>query len=325
MTASPGTVPPPSDNWTGGPEVAELAYASLGAKRPWLVTGIGVTSIVVASLSLLGALYSGMMLIPMLMFTTGTFAGGAGMATATTPANTLTAADADAIVAVLDSQTAISPADQKLLAEALVATESPFAPPADGNWTSGYVTGQISGYSVSNFGGTSYTSFNLNNGGTISLNAGTVGFMYWDANGSFTNVSYGPNGATTTSSGFGGNMGPQVSKLSIGIQIASFVISLGLAVLLLIAGIQTVRGLSSGRKLHLWWAWPKMGAAALGAAAWYLWFNGMFAGISGPGASPSTSPAWIMAIRSFAVAIIWPITVLILLRARSVRAYYADT
>lgn len=322
MTASPGTVPPPTDSRAGGAEVAELAYSSIDSRRPWLVSGIGITSIVVASLSLLGAVYSGLMLIPMLMFTTGAVAGGGGMTTVTTPPNTITAPEADVIVAALNSQATLSPADQKLLAAALVASEVPFAPPADGKWTPAHVTGQISGYSISNYSGTSYTSFDLNSGGDISLSSGTASFSYWDANGNYVNTTYGPNGASTSSNAFAGSIGPEFSKLGIATQIASFVLSLGLAALLLIAGIQTVRGVPSGRKLHLWWAWPKMLAAVLGAAAWYFWFN-QFLGGFGPGGAAS-NPAIFVAIGSFAVAIIWPITVLILLRARSVRAYYAD-
>lgn len=321
MTASP--VPPPSDNWAGGAEVAELAYSSIDPRRPWLVSAIGVTSIVVASLSLLGAIYSGLMLIPMLAFAgVASTGGGTGLATATTPPNSITAAEADVIVAALDSQVAISPADQTLLAGALVACEFPIAPPADGTWTSTHVTGQISGYSVSTFSGSSSTDFNLNNGGTISLNTGSVMFNYSDANGNYVFTTYGPNGANTNSTALGAGIEP-FSKLNIALQIASFVLSLGLAALLLIAGIQTVRGMPSGRKLHLWWAWPKLLAAAVAAGTWYLWFEGMFGGFGGVGGPPTSMPL-IMAGISFAIAIIWPVTVLILLRVRSVRGYYAD-
>src|SRR5690606_31725312 len=141
-----------------------------GPGRPWLVGAIGVTSIVVASLSLLGALYLGMMLIPMLLISTGNF-GPTGTTTQTTPANSITQADADVIVAALDSQATIAPADQKTLATALIASEFPLAPPADGKWTAAHVSGQISGYSTSNVGGR-LTSFSFNTGGTLYVTGG---------------------------------------------------------------------------------------------------------------------------------------------------------
>src|SRR5690606_21014355 len=98
---------------------------------------------------------------------------------------------------------------------------------------------------------------------------------------------------------------------------ASTFLSMGLAVLLLVAGIQTVRGLPSGRTLHLWWAWPKI-VVAIGAGfiSYFTW-NALTGG-----APDSIRLAF--AIGWVLLGIAWPITVLLLLRLRPVRAYYTD-
>ena len=303
----------------------QLEYAGFHDERPGLVTAIGIVSIVVSSLSVLSALYSGLMLIPMLMMSSmgGMGGGGPGMASAVTPAGTVTAADASAIVAALNGQSPLSTADQATLAAALGKMEVPLAPPADGNWTAAHVNGQVSGYSVTNFGGGPTTSYNLNGGGSLQVNAGNVTFNYFDAQGGFVNATYGPGGVvSTTSLGVGGGPFGRVSKLGIAVQATSFAASLALAGLLMAAGIQMVRGRPSGRTLHVWWAWPKLAAAVLAAASTYLWLTSFMGGM-GTGGPPWQIP-WVYSGVSLAVAVAWPITVLFLLRTRGVRRYFAD-
>lgn len=299
-----------------------LAYSSIQPARPWLVTALGITSIVIASLSLLTALWSGLVFIPMAMLSGQSFAP-AMPAVQTTPAKTITSQDADLIAATLAGQQPLAPADQALLSQAIQLAEIPMSPPLDGQWTPEHVTGQLINRSTSNDGTTLTTTFTFSSGGDISLSAGTATVSFWDANGGYTYTTVSNGSVTSSSSGAMGGVTPftEIPRIAVFASGLSVVLSLGLAALLLVAGIQTLRSSPSGRSLHLWWAWPKIAAAILGSFATYYFWNGMFLA-GGPGSSEDFYLAMVFAAGGLLIALAWPIVVLLLLRTRSLREYY---
>lgn len=324
VSAPTPIAPPPSDNWAGGAPrpVGMLAYSSFQG-RPPLVTGLGITSIVIASLSLIGALFVGLMTLPWLM--ASAFAGAAMPAAATvqtTPAGSITAEQADAIAAALCSRQPLSATDQQMLAQALPLIELPFAAPADGQWTAVHITSQLSGTSSWGTGTATNATFSFTSGGTITVGAGTVNVNIYSANGDFTSTSVtgGTVGATSTMNlgimGFADGS----ARLLLIMHAISTLLSLGLAALLLVAGIQTVRGGPLGRTLHLWWAWPKLVVGLIAAVISYLFWRSLF-GIGGGGGGDRMM-ALAFAGGGLALSIGWPVAVLFILRSRSLRAYY---
>ena len=301
----------------------QLEYAQALDERPGALTAMGVLSIIFASLSLLGSLYLALMLIPLAMFAFGTVPTP-GPGTGTTPlvAGSLSAADAGVIVAALHGQSPLSQTDQQALQAALTTVEVPLTAPPDGVWTTAHIDGQVSGFSVTNYGTTSWTGYNLNTGGAINVNAGGVTLSYTDAAGAWTTTTYTTGGGTTTNSVNFNNGGPfNVGRGQVVLHGVAAAMSLALAGLLLAAGVQAVRGRPSGRTLHLWWAWPKLLASLLAGAAWFLLFRNIFGGIGGGG--PPGSVAWMFGGGAFLLGAAWPVAVLILLRTRKIRAYYA--
>ena len=322
------SVPPPTGNWAGGASQAPLGYESFVHRKPGLLVGLGVGSLTVAGLSILAGLYSMLVLVPMVMMLSMGNQGVAtfGPAVASTPANTIASADADSIAAAMAARQPLSPADQALLSQALQLAETPLAPPPDGKWTPAHVSQQVGTTSSWNDGTTTSTTFSFNSGGEITLSGGSADVNLWNANGDYvtTTVANGASSVPTTTtnitySTFGG-----FSWASVILSGASTALSLGLAVLLLIAGIQAVRGMPSGRTLHLWYAWPTIGAAILAAfASYYSWGGGFFAMMFAGGGSDNTI-ALGFALGWLAIGIAWPVVVLIVLRARSIRAYYTE-
>ena len=105
------------------------------------------------------------------------------------------------------------------------------------------------------------------------------------------------------------------------------VIGIGLAVLLMIAGIQVMRQAAWGRRLHLIWAWVKIPTAIAGWSLTILMYyriqQPMMAGMVPPGSSTGLSMGYILfGVVSVVVACIYPVALLILFRTRSMRAYY---
>ena len=299
-----------------------LAYSSFQG-RPPLVTGLGITSIVIASLSLVGALFIGLMTLPYLLATA--FASAAMPAAGTvqtTPAGSITAEDANVIAAALVARQPLAPADQQALAQALPLVELPLSPPVDGAWTAAHVTNQISGTSSWSSGTTTSASFSFTNGGNINVNPGTVTVNLYTAAGGYssTSVTGGTVGATTTMNmgmmGFADGSG----RLLLIMHAITTLLSLGLAALLLVAGIQTVRGMPAGRTLHLWWAWPKLVVGLVAAVISYMFWRSLF-GLGG-GGGPDRMVALAFAGGGLALSIGWPVAVLLILRSPSLRAYY---
>lgn len=122
---------------------------------------------------------------------------------------------------------------------------------------------------------------------------------------------------------FGGGTG-KFSPVPFLASAAESVLAIGLAILLMVAGIQTVRQAPSGRRLHLIWAWVKIPEAILGWAAWGWMYSEWMSGMIGafPARSASIVGFWIAAAGLALVSLIYPISLLIVFRTRQVRDYY---
>lgn len=118
---------------------------------------------------------------------------------------------------------------------------------------------------------------------------------------------------------------PTISGTSITLQTISSVLAALLAIVLLIAGILTLRARPSGRRLHLWWAVLKIGASVLAAIALYYFYYDLLSGQpTGTGGPPTAGVSIMMAVFSFVFALLYPIAVLIVMNVRSVRNYLSS-
>lgn len=109
-------------------------------------------------------------------------------------------------------------------------------------------------------------------------------------------------------------------------SLADGVLRLGLALLLIAAGVLVLREHPLGRKLHLIWAWVKIPAALLSAAASWHMTSRMFASMPATSGVPAKSIMMGMLVGiGFQLFLAWayPIAVLIVMRTRTVRNYYA--
>lgn len=118
---------------------------------------------------------------------------------------------------------------------------------------------------------------------------------------------------------------PKISGTSITLQTVSSIVSAILALILLIAGILTLRARPAGRRLHLWWAWLKILASVLAAIALYCFYYDLFSSTSAAtGGTPAAGVSIMMAVFSFAIALLYPIAVLIVMNVRSVKNYLSS-
>lgn len=120
-----------------------------------------------------------------------------------------------------------------------------------------------------------------------------------------------------------------VGKPIIVMQTLSGIFSGVLALLLLLAGILTVRAKPSGRRTHLWWAWLKIFASVFSAVATYLFWNQIISQSpsSGGQANPAavaTMASIVMSLFSFVGALLYPIAVLIVMNTRGVKNYLSS-
>jgi hypothetical protein len=106
-----------------------------------------------------------------------------------------------------------------------------------------------------------------------------------------------------------------------------------LCILLLIAGIMTLRGAKGGRRAHLWWAWLKLPIAILGAIG-VGWMFAVFAEVGaaknaapgapiGPPAADSVVAGVVMAVIQGCLSVAYIAAVIIAMNLRHVRAWYA--
>ena len=115
-----------------------------------------------------------------------------------------------------------------------------------------------------------------------------------------------------------------ISPWAVAAFIATAVVSAGLAVLLLVAGILMLRHTPIARRLHLIYAWLKIPAAVAGGVSFayvmYEMMNGFGAAAGTPARIGWGTAAW--AGIPAALSCIYPVALLIALNTRSVREYY---
>lgn len=100
-----------------------------------------------------------------------------------------------------------------------------------------------------------------------------------------------------------------------------------LALLLMAAGILTLRTRPIGRRLHLWWAGLKFLGAILSAVGVYLFYDDMMtitSASNGTNAAMATPVSLIMSLLSLGFALLYPIAVLIVMNTRSVKNYLSS-
>ena len=326
-------IPAPSDNWAGndhGPKQT-LGYATLAeGGRPGVLTTMGVLSIVFGSLGLLAALWQALSWGMYLMIFGNIAAaggGGIGMPGGFTPAGTITQADAQVIADAVGTQITLNAADNARLAAALPLVDLPMNPPANnGAWTQAHVTGEISGTSTSTFGTASSKSITFS-GGDIDIDATWITVSTWAGPNGFstemvdtTNIVTANNTAGMAVPGFGATQ----SKPLIYAGLAAELVLLGLAGMLLAAGIVALRGRPMARTLHLWWAPAKIVLSLTSGVLGMAWLTDLFTGMTNPGPGFSIGYA-ILLPHAFGILLgcAYPVAVLLMLRTRSMREYFA--
>jgi hypothetical protein len=130
-----------------------------------------------------------------------------------------------------------------------------------------------------------------------------------------------------TFAGFG--PGFQVSSLAIATMTVALLANLGLAVYLLVIGIMTLRQHPLGGRLHAIYAWMKIPAAVVGGLAVGWMVHGVFSGMASTmppaaGGPPAEMIAAGYAVTLAGLGLIYPIALLIALRTRTIREYYAS-
>jgi hypothetical protein len=114
--------------------------------------------------------------------------------------------------------------------------------------------------------------------------------------------------------------------------LAASLAGFALAVLLFVAAVLLLRGLPSGRRLHITWAWFKIPVTAVSAGAFWWMASSFYDAVNryDPGASTRLigAPRALMAepwqpVAVAVVALIYPIVVLTMMRSRDTRDYFA--
>jgi len=152
----------------------------------------------------------------------------------------------------------------------------------------------------------------------------------WSAGGGGTAgvvATTGPATATTAPAVVGSPFG-NINPVAIMLSGVAELLSLGLAILLLVAGVQTLRNAPSAARLHRWYAMMKI-PLVIGATAAAVWLSSsmmksMMASM--PAGVPASAYTWRFMAASAVVpalfALGYPVALLIALRSRPVREYY---
>ena len=128
---------------------------------------------------------------------------------------------------------------------------------------------------------------------------------------------------------------PKPSTAAFLAVMASSLAGLALSVVLFVAAVLLLRGLPSGRRLHFTWAWLKLVVTVAGAVAFWWMADRFYDGLlhynaAPPGINPArfaAGPRTVMAqpwhpLAAALAGLVYPLVVLVALRARSVREYF---
>ena len=304
----------------------DLGYANVPAQRPGVVTALGVCSIVFGGLGLLWNAYGILTAVGLLFVANLAPQGVSANAGSTPPVDVATAA---VIADGLEQHQALGEADRARLVAALQVAEVPVAPPAEGvAWTPGHVANQVDGANV--VGGEIH--FDMGMSGDLYLRPGEVELSAWPLDGNDVSTVVTDDGNYTVTPTAFGNPANPFGNMGILPAIALMIgegAELLLSGVLLTAGILAIRGSRKARSWHRGWAWARIGVGVLASAAYGWWMWSLFAGVSAidPTGPPANAIGWIAAATAgFYLLLAWayPIAVLIVLRTRRVREFYAD-
>ncbi|MGB7158923.1 MAG: hypothetical protein WBD40_12695 [Tepidisphaeraceae bacterium] len=169
----------------------------------------------------------------------------------------------------------------------------------------------------------SVSMFNTGNGGSQLMLSTPQGMLTLDDKGNTVN-------STTWGAGAPGGVafaaGPtfNVNMTAAIVAIATALASACLAIYLLVIGIMVLRQHPRGARLHKIYAWIKIPLAIAGGIAWVVLWTGIIVGSAPANAPRAVMPTIITgSIIAVVVGCIYPIALLLALRAKSVREYYA--
>ena len=331
MSQSP--VPAPADNWSSGlpGQAGTLQYAEAVA-RPAVASTLSITSIVIGSLGLLVNAYGVLMAVGMFVMAgmigaAGNYAAVAGGGV--TPAGLITPADAVVIADAMEAVQPLPAGHRQQLLMALPLADVPLAPPAAGQaWTQPHVAGQLTGSSSSNFNGVSTVTHSTPGDGSITIQATSVSFMTTPAGQpwQFTTVDANGKVMATATPSFNtnpfGSLGQSNAIFGITVEGAELL----LAAMLLTAGILGANNARATLAWHRTWAWLRIVVALAGAFTTGIvtrsFVINLEAEASGWG-DPAMLVTVAVGIAGFAFAAAYPVVVLVLLRSRRLRGWYA--
>ena len=174
-------------------------------------------------------------------------------------------------------------------------------------------------------------------GGIVQMNVTTYGYtagLPGTGATATTAPTTAPGAAAAPPPAAMGNPFGEINPLAALLSCLAELLSLALAILLLVAGIQTLRDAASAAKLHRWFAVMKIPLVIAGAGVGYWMSSGMMKGIlastpggaTGPGGAANfalTSGFMIVsAVAGAMFALAYPVALLIVLRSRAVREFY---
>ena len=135
-------------------------------------------------------------------------------------------------------------------------------------------------------------------------------------------VATSPGPGAVTSFRFGS---PSVGVMVM--TVADGVVRVGLAGLLIAAGILVLRDHRLGHSLHLWWAWMRLPVALAGGFVTWQTSVSMMNNFAAPAGAPIGAIQGAMVfgtVMQVVLACAYPVAVLIVLRSSTVRRYYAE-
>ena len=127
---------------------------------------------------------------------------------------------------------------------------------------------------------------------------------------------------------------PKPSTAAFLVIMAAALAAFALAIVLFAAGVLLLRGLPSGRRLHLTWAWLKIPVTAAAAVTFWwmassyyeamIQYNQTVAPASAPRPPRLMAEPW-LPVAAALPALVYPLVVLVLMRGRTVREYFHPT
>ncbi len=309
------------------PDAVTLQYAGVDhSRRPAIVAALAICSIVFGSIGLLvNGLHS---VVAALDAVGSSFLVGpsvAGTTADTSAPNSLSVDESKLIASTFAELQTLSDQERDLLAHAIRVAEAPLAPPVGGAWTADHVKTLVAssltgepGEPYDEEGGEQGTYeerevyFDMGASGEIWVYEDCVYLTAWPLDGRTVESTVWLDGTVEVTGD-----DEFLWDVQIWLTVALGLAATGLAVMLITAGIQTLRDKTSGLRLHRTWAWLRIALAvpALAVAGWGTVQVGDFIGMG--------SLFWVGVVAGvvvqIAMTVSYPLVVLFLLRTQRIR------